>query len=174
MKRLFASLKARILYPLIIEPIKMEKDFVRRIISLAIAVICFVGGLIIAIVVPKDHVLAIWTWWGLFCGFPFLPRILKSSFRSGKIGYEAGKSLTEEEYYEINHVGGGQFRATHHKDNNGMFFGIVSGIIAFMIIMLGYEIIGPILLGIRIYKLIKLIIDYKKNLLVKSESVTNI
>lgn len=163
MKNLLASLKARILYPLIPDPIESKKDYILRLISLIIGVICFIGGLIAAIIMPKDSILQIWIFWGLFCAIPFLPKILKSVFRAKKISYKVGKAATEREYVEINHMGGGQYRATHRKQDDGELFGIMGSIFAFLAIGVWYELAGPVLLGFKTYKTAKVIMEYKNS-----------
>ncbi|MBR3806029.1 MAG: hypothetical protein IKJ13_04235 [Clostridia bacterium] len=161
MNKLLESLKARILYPLIPAPIEKNADYVKRIVFLIFAAICFVGGLILGIIVPKEHIIQIYVYLGAACSIPFMPKIFKTSFRAGKTSYKVGKIATEREYIEVNHVGGGQYRARRKKENDGDIFAIFGGTFVFLCLFIFYSLTGPFLLGYKSYKTFDLIKEYK-------------
>lgn len=160
MKNLLESLKARFLYPLIPAPIEKKADYVKRIAFLVFAAICFVGGLIFGIIVPKEHFVQIYVYLGAVCSIPFMPKIFKTSFKAGKTSYKVGKIATEREYIEVNHVGGGQYRARHKKENDGDIFAIFGGTFVFLCLFIFYSLTGPFLLGYKSYKTFNLIKEY--------------
>ena len=173
MKNLLASLKARILYPMIPEPIVKESDYTRRIISLILGLAFLVAGIIVGIVVPKDHVLQIYVYCGMVCSIPFLPKIFKITFRNAKASYNFGKAITHQEYIEVNQVSSNQYRAKHVSTHDGDFFAIAGGVISFVFIWTAYSMIAPIFTGIKTYKTAKLIEEYKNKTQEKTDKAIN-
>ena len=149
--------------PLFPAPIEADKDRLKRIASLIFLSACFFGGLVFGILIPKDHIIQIWSYWGMVCSIPFLPKIFKYTFFVGKAGYKAGKIATEQEYTEIHQTSDTTYRAHTVRTNQGDLVAIIVGMLVFMFMFIFYSLLGPALIGIKLFLTVSLIVKYDKH-----------
>lgn len=173
--RIVQFLWNRFLAPLEPTPIKKKKDLIMKIVFLCICGICFVGALVVGIIIgfatPDAEPIAIIPILFIGCSLPFLPKIFVKTFRAGKAGYAVGKVTTTKEYVEVSQVSSTTYRTKHYTMHNGGEVGLMIGMLVFIFTWMFYMFFGPILLTFAVYKTAKLLYEYKRDNSQISETV---
>ena len=173
LKKIWGWIKKRFWEPLLLPDVEHDKGRIKRIILTAIYSFFFVAGLVISICIPntyKPYPIYTLFFWGMICSIPFIPKMFKAIFRAGKAAYTVGKTATEREYTEINQTSPTTYSAYTRRTHDGGFFAYMAGFFVFIGNVMLYALIGPFILGIKIFNAFKSIIAYNKKSVLTSIS----
>lgn len=156
-----------------IAPIPTQKTihFILNILWIVLAVVSFVGGIILGIIVdlydivdPDSlglRIFGVWYVLSLVCIIPFLPQFLKHLIRSIRGAVFVGKAAkyTATTTSEVTPLSG-IYEIRRETKNLGGIFGLAWGIISTMFLMLLFVFVGVAFLVARLVLTIKEIMRY--------------
>ena len=98
--------------------------------------------------------------WGYATLITYFPNIVKSVFKAGKTGFEAGKEI-ETTHIHVTHEYGNNYRVSSTTDNKGCLFAFLAGTVKFVIWAFFCVYIGPFLTFKKIKKSREKLDQYK-------------
>lgn len=77
-------------------------------------------------------IMALLAIWGIATLILQFKQVVKDVGESASVGYQVGEQV-QETHYEVTHEYGDQYRVTKHTENKGCLFGIIGGVLRFMV-----------------------------------------